>query len=845
LGRPTTNHLTHVQPADRPQDAHRASARTAGTREHDAAARGTRETAGPDITIVIPTRNEADNVAPLVGALELVRPDLAMEVIFVDDSSDDTPEAVETAAARSSRDIRLIHREPGSRAGGLGTAVIAGIAAARAPWVCVMDGDLQHPPAKIAELLERAEQGDVDLVAASRFREESAAAGLGRIRTLVSHSLIASARLMFPLRLRGVSDPLTGFFLVRRDALELDDLRPRGFKILLEILIRTKKLRATEIPFDFGDRHAGESKASVREAGNYFVHLFSLRGGSFGKFGVVGVTGLAVNALAMALFDNALGVHYLFAAILATQVSSAWNLGLTELWVFHGREHRRDFRYRATSFFAMNNIAFLVRGPLIVLFTAALGINPVVSNLLSLIALTLVRFAIADSWIWSGPQKVVPNHLYSIHDKITIESPTQLPELERFRVPSLSGVPTITIRHAKVERPQGRKLAEFNGDTMLYHEGGPGFAARVEMGEQIYVTASPLLRHSPHVLYTNVVEPVLRWRFVEQGMALVHAACVGYGDQAFLITARTDTGKTTTILRTLDNYPQCSFLSDDLTLVSPDGRVLTYPKPLTISRHTLVAVKTPLLSRKERAALIVQSRLHSKSGRVLGLMMARIGIRAATLNALVQWMVPPPKYQVDRLVPGVTIAHDARLAGMVVIQRDGEESRVKLEEQQALEILLRNCDDAYTFPPYPTVEGFLHSRHGLDLKARERSIIEQAMASKPASLLCSQTRDWWKMLPEVVSEGLDATGENGDGRVAVPVRRVERRATTDRRAGVDRRQRDERRDGMPERRRGDRRAGAHERRGAARFETAPVSSPDGARADAEDARIALELSTTD
>ena len=97
----------------------------------------------------------------------------------------------------------------------------------------------------------------------------------------------------------------------------------------------------------------------------------------------------------------------------------------------------------------------------------------------------------------------------------------------------------------------------------------------------------------------------------------MHGACLACGDDAYLITARTDTGKTTTILRTLDSQPSFDFLSDDLTIISPDGRVLPYPKPLTISRHTLVAVKTPLLSRKERTGLFFQSRLHSALGATL------------------------------------------------------------------------------------------------------------------------------------------------------------------------------------------------------------------------------------
>ena len=182
------------------------------------------------------------------------------------------------------------------------------------------------------------------------------------------------------------------------------------------------------------------------------------------------------------------------------------------------------------------------------------------------------------------------------------------------------------------------------------------------------------------MLYTNVVEPILRWTFAERGYALVHAACLADGEDAFLITARTDTGKTTTSLKMLDSTP-FSFLSDDLTLVTPDGRVLTYPKPLTISRHTLEAVKTPLLSRRERLGLVVQSRLHSRSGRRFALVLAKTHLPAATINAIVQLLVPPPKYHVERLVPGVEVAVEARLAGMVVIERGGR-GEVVLDERR-------------------------------------------------------------------------------------------------------------------------------------------------------------------
>jgi dolichol-phosphate mannosyltransferase len=245
------------------------------------------------------------------------------------------------------------------------------------------------------------------------------------------------------------------------------------------------------------------------------------------------------------------------------------------------------------------------------------------------------------------------------------------------------------------------------------------------------------------------VEPILRWTFVGRGYALVHAACFADGERAFMITARTDTGKTTTTLKTLDRHPY-SFVSDDLTIVCPDGRVLTYPKPLTISRHTVQAVRTPLLTRRERVALVFQSRLHSRNGRRFAMLIAKLRIPAATLNAIVQFLVPPPKYHVERLIPNAQIAPEAYLRGLVVIQRGGLGDEA-LERDEALEILLANCEDAYGFPPYAQIEGFLHSRNGDDLKAQERQIIEDALTDIPATLLRSETMDWWKRMPGVVN----------------------------------------------------------------------------------------------
>jgi dolichol-phosphate mannosyltransferase len=332
----------------------------------------------------------------------------------------------------------------------------------------------------------------------------------------------------------------------------------------------------------------------------------------------------------------------------------------------------------------------------------------------------------------------------------------RLPELERFRVERLDHAPTIHVRVARVSRRSSRLVHDLVFMVRHHHYdeglGAIGFGVDIFVGRTTELVVTPLVARSPHVLYTNVVEPTLRWALVKKGYALAHGACIAFGDEAFLITARTDTGKTTTILRLLDNY-RCSFLSDDLTIVAPDGTVLTYPKPLTISRHTAAAVRTPLLSAWERAALILQSRIHSRSGRQFAQLIARLAFPAATINAITQFIVPPPKYHVDRLVPGVDCAQSARLAGMFVIERGGS-GDVRLAPAEAVETLVENTDDAYGFPPYPFIEHFLHSGNGRDLRAEERSIIASALGELPTVLLRSSTMDWYDRLPALVGKGL-------------------------------------------------------------------------------------------
>jgi dolichol-phosphate mannosyltransferase len=236
--------------------------------------------ATPQLSVLVPTRNEAGNIEELLRRLAAAVTGVPTEVVFIDDSDDLTPEVIRAVARRGGAcQVSLIRREGVQRTGGLAGAVVDGLRAARAPWACVLDADLQHPPEVIPILLARAEREGVDLVVASRHCDQGGADGLGPIRSLISAASSSAARALFPRRLRGVTDPMSGFFLVRPGAVDLEALRPRGFKILLELLVRCDSLRHAEVGFTFADRHAEQSKGSLREGLNYLRLLGELRCG--------------------------------------------------------------------------------------------------------------------------------------------------------------------------------------------------------------------------------------------------------------------------------------------------------------------------------------------------------------------------------------------------------------------------------------------------------------------------------------------------------------------------------------------------------------------------------------
>jgi dolichol-phosphate mannosyltransferase len=228
------------------------------------------------LSLVIPTRNEADNVERLIAGICEALPGRDKEFVFVDDSDDDTPARLQRLLAQSDCPGLVMQRANGNRAGGLSTAVVRGIAASSAPYICTMDADLQHPTSAIPLLLRTARWTGADIVVGSRFMDGASARGFGGVgrQTVSATARMVARKLLAPAR--ETSDPLSGFFLLRRHVVEQVSLRPIGYKILLEILVRGRWNRLVDVPYAFHSRNAGVSKATAVEGMKFVRHLWQL-----------------------------------------------------------------------------------------------------------------------------------------------------------------------------------------------------------------------------------------------------------------------------------------------------------------------------------------------------------------------------------------------------------------------------------------------------------------------------------------------------------------------------------------------------------------------------------------
>ena len=394
------------------------------------------------VTIVVPTFNESGNVNELVRRLQSVRDRAEIdEVIFVDDSTDETPRVIAEVGAAADLPIRMVHRPREQRTGGLSGAVVAGIGQATSAWVLVMDADLQHPPEDVPRLMDATRDGDVDAVVASRYCAGGGAQGLsGGVRRFVSTGSMRLASMLFPRRLRRCSDSMTGFFAVRRDAIDVESLRPRGFKILLEILVR-HRVRIVEIPFTFADRHSGESKASVREGLRFVVQLARLRWDMWWatkraremvSFGAIGVANLLIDVAVFNLLLLGLRHEAATAKLVSGAVATTTSYFMNRHWTWPDRA-RSGVHRELPLFAALSAVALgLAEGCLwfshdLLGYTSPLADN-ISANGVGLALGMVWRFLSFKRWVFTAP--LVPTAPATLEVSKRQSAPTALPATE-------------------------------------------------------------------------------------------------------------------------------------------------------------------------------------------------------------------------------------------------------------------------------------------------------------------------------------------------------------------------------------------------------------------------------
>jgi dolichol-phosphate mannosyltransferase len=286
-----------------------------------------------ELSIVVPTFKESGNVAELVQRLEAALEGVDWEVIFVDDDSPDgTTEMVKAIAASDSR-VRCLRRV--SRRG-LAGACIEGMLSSSAPYVGVMDADLQHDENLLPRMLATLRRGDTDLVVGSRYIAGGNAAVFSKRRGIMSKAAGSLARMLTRIEL---TDPMSGFFMMRRDRFDpiAASLSTSGFKILLDIVLTAKGgLRIVEEPYVFGSRAYGESKLDAQVGLDFLgLLLTKLTGGAvtprFLSYALVGTLGLLVHLLALrvSLLSFTFGQAQTIATVVAMTGNFLLNNSLT------------------------------------------------------------------------------------------------------------------------------------------------------------------------------------------------------------------------------------------------------------------------------------------------------------------------------------------------------------------------------------------------------------------------------------------------------------------------------------------------------------------------------------
>jgi len=297
---------------------------------------------GIELSVIVPTFNERDNVCELVNRLEACLAPIRWEVIFVDDDSPDGTAEKVRAISAGSRQVRCLQRL-GRR--GLSSACIEGFLSSAAPYLAVIDGDLQHDETLLPQMLETLKKGETDIVLGSRYVAGGGIGDWNRTRALISR---VATRLSSLILRADLTDPMSGFFMIRRGAFyeTVRNLSGLGFKILVDLFASSPRpLRFKELPYQFRSRQVGESKLDHYAVWEYLTllldkmigHIIPVR---FITFTLVGGLGIVVHLLVLALLFKGLQTGFVTSQAIATVIAMTFNFALNNVLTY------RDMRLK-------------------------------------------------------------------------------------------------------------------------------------------------------------------------------------------------------------------------------------------------------------------------------------------------------------------------------------------------------------------------------------------------------------------------------------------------------------------------------------------------------------------
>jgi len=356
---------------------------------------------GTAISIIIPTYNERDNIIALVKRIDHALSNYDYEIVFIDDNSSDG--TAELAAALSPEyPVKVIVRK---NKRGLASAVVDGLRYVESEVIGVMDADLQHPPEVIPHLVRELGSG-ANIAIASRYVKGGGCQGWGLTRRIISRGAIFLVHLLLPST-RKVRDPVSGFFMLNRRVVANANLKPTGYKILLEILMEGEFQNVAEVGYIFTTRSSGESKLNARQQIDYLKHIYSLmrRKGEllrFAKFCLVGLIGILVNMFLLWLLTEFVGLFYLISAAISIEFSIISNFVLNDFFTFPDRRlpGTKSFFSRLLKFNLVCVAGLGVNMGVLWLLTDALGIYYLISELGGIVAATLWNYLFNTWWTW-------------------------------------------------------------------------------------------------------------------------------------------------------------------------------------------------------------------------------------------------------------------------------------------------------------------------------------------------------------------------------------------------------------------------------------------------------------